>query len=45
VKVATAVTTFTPGGGSYSVGACVQIAPGQTLDNNNNTDGWLIVTN
>jgi hypothetical protein len=44
-QVVTAVATFTPGAGFYTVGACVQVALGQTLDNNNVTDGWFIVTN
>lgn len=40
-----AVATFTPGTGFYTVGACVAIAAGQSLDNNNVTNGWFIVTN
>jgi len=31
--------------GFTTIGACVAIATGQTLDNNNVTDGWFIVTN
>jgi uncharacterized membrane protein len=41
----TAVATFVPGAGFYTVGACVQVASGDMLDNNDVTDGWFIVTN
>ncbi len=44
-QVLTATQTFTPAAGFTTVGACVAIANGQTLDNNNITDGWFIVTN
>jgi hypothetical protein len=43
--VMTATQTFTPPAGFTTVGACVSISTGQTLDNNNITDGWFIVTN
>lgn len=44
-QVVTAVATFVPGAGFYTVGACVQVASGHMLDNNDVTDGWFIVTN
>jgi hypothetical protein len=43
--VLSAAATFSRGAGFVTVGACVAIAAGQTLDNNNVTDGWFIVSN
>jgi hypothetical protein len=40
-----ATATFIPAPGFYTIGACVAIPTGQSLDNNNVTDGWFIVTN
>lgn len=40
-----ATATFTPAAGFTTIGACVAISSGQTLDNDNVTDGWFIVTN
>lgn len=40
-----ATASFLPAAGFTTIGACVAIASGQTLDNNNQTDGWFIVTN
>jgi hypothetical protein len=44
-QVLTAAQTFTPPAGFTTVGACVALSSGQTLDNNNITDGWFIVMN
>jgi hypothetical protein len=44
-QVLSATQTFTPAAGFTTVGACVALSTGQTLDNNNITDGWFIVTN
>ncbi len=44
-QVLTAVATFTPGAGFYTIGACVRVSSGSMLDNNDVTDGWFIVTN
>jgi hypothetical protein len=44
-QVLTATQTFTPAAGFTTVGACVALSSGQTLDNDNITDGWFIVTN
>jgi hypothetical protein len=43
-QVLTATQTFTPAAVFTTVGACVALSSGQTLDNNNVTDGWFIVT-
>lgn len=43
-QVLTATQTFTPAAGFTTVGACIAIANGQTLDNNNIEDGWFMVT-
>ena len=44
-QTVSASATFTPGAGFYTIGACVSFTAGQTLDNNNLTTGWFIVTN
>jgi hypothetical protein len=44
-QVLTATQSFAPAAGFTTVGACVAFGSGQTLDNNNVTDGWFIVTN
>jgi hypothetical protein len=43
-QILSATQTFTPPAGFTTVGACVGVSSGQTLDNNNVTDGWFIVT-
>ena len=44
-QVLSVTATFSPAPGFYAIGACVAIPTGQSLDNNNVTDGWFIVTN
>jgi hypothetical protein len=45
-QVLSVTATFSPPApGFYTIGACVAMPTGQTLDNNNITDGWFIVTN
>jgi hypothetical protein len=44
-QVLSAAGSFSPGAGFYTIGACVAVSATHSLDNNNNTDGWFIVTN